>query len=1045
MPSPRPISLRLLILSLCASLAGCDDDAPANPLERLAELHDLRSIGPRVSIETRHRSCAGAAASDGAAPIACASSIPPSSSDLLELASAISRQVSSRAEPEALHAAGLIDLLWGGRSGNSVDRAISYLAAAARLGDRPADALSDLSAAYLVRAEESGSPRDLLQAVDAAARAQEREPNHAGAMYNLALAMDLLTADVGAATAWRRYEEMSGDPGWDAEARARVAALEVLEELPTPPALGAAAADVRGYARATPEQARLLGWDVLLGDWGDALIRGDTANAAASLRLARLFGAELASAGGDASLADAVLEIDRASGDPAARREMARAHRAYAVARADLLAGRLAVAQDSFASVLRDPRISDALQHWAEIYQAATIVLDGRLQEGWTRLSRVLERVDPVRHPAVAGQALEAMSTARIRDGRYEEAIEHARSAATHYAGAREHESHGSQLYLQADAELAIGAVEAGYRSMYDALVVLRPYRSSVWRYNGLTQLGSAAADEGLFGPASFLTTEAVAAADLSRSAVHQVEGRVGRARVLAAVGDTAAARADLLRSRDLLGGVESTSSREWLLVDLRLAESALAAEAEPRRAIAALDSILAAPAGIGTQSRLLAALVARAAARLNIGETAAAAADLERAADVVSEASKFISRSSLRAALLDDARAVFDRLVLLEAGRGEPLRALEHLERGRLSLAPGARLTGHVGPLSPRIAEGEAALSYLIAGDTILTWIVQSRNVQLVRTVVNGEALGSTIDRARASLELAAGEETLQDDLARLHDWLFAPVRDRIGSGISRLVVVADGKIAGVPFAALLDRDRDRHLVESYQLRFASSLRDVAPRSATARAPSAHGAAAVFVGDPGAGAETRGFAPLPGSIAEVRTLSAYYENARLISGDSVTRSTITRALRGSAIFHFAGHAVFDDARPELSFLVLAPDREGEPERLSAATLHDLDLHGVRLVVLAACETLRSGGGRSGGFAGFAGFLLQSGVDGVVGSLWRVDDHATTPLMLAFHESFAASGDGPASLREAQLRLLRSSDQSLSAPSAWAGFQYAGN
>jgi CHAT domain-containing protein len=139
---------------------------------------------------------------------------------------------------------------------------------------------------------------------------------------------------------------------------------------------------------------------------------------------------------------------------------------------------------------------------------------------------------------------------------------------------------------------------------------------------------------------------------------------------------------------------------------------------------------------------------------------------------------------------------------------------------------------------------------------------------------------------------------------------------------------------------------------------------------------------------------------------------------------------------------HFAGHAVFDDERPELSFLALA----GNPGRLTATDVAALDLRRVRLVVLSACETMRAHGGRSGGFGGLTGAVLAAGAGGVVGSLWRVNDARTLELMREFHRAYRASGgDAARALRTAQLRQLHSPDPLRSSPAAWSGFRYAGN
>jgi CHAT domain-containing protein len=98
----------------------------------------------------------------------------------------------------------------------------------------------------------------------------------------------------------------------------------------------------------------------------------------------------------------------------------------------------------------------------------------------------------------------------------------------------------------------------------------------------------------------------------------------------------------------------------------------------------------------------------------------------------------------------------------------------------------------------------------------------------------------------------------------------------------------------------------------------------------------------------------------------------------------------------------------------------------------------------VRVVVLSACQTLRAGSGRSGGFAGFAGALVGAGVGGVLGSMWRVDDELTAAVMHGFHRHYRRTGDAPRALRDAQLRMLHSSDPALRSPAAWAGFRYAG-
>jgi CHAT domain-containing protein len=103
-----------------------------------------------------------------------------------------------------------------------------------------------------------------------------------------------------------------------------------------------------------------------------------------------------------------------------------------------------------------------------------------------------------------------------------------------------------------------------------------------------------------------------------------------------------------------------------------------------------------------------------------------------------------------------------------------------------------------------------------------------------------------------------------------------------------------------------------------------------------------------------------------------------------------------------------------------------------------------MDLRGITLVVLSACQSIRSGTGRADGFQGVAGSMLGAGAGGVLGSLWRVDDDHTRAFMAAFYDLYGTSGDAPDALRAAQLRLLRASAPGTRSPSAWAAFRYTG-
>jgi CHAT domain-containing protein/Tfp pilus assembly protein PilF len=93
---------------------------------------------------------------------------------------------------------------------------------------------------------------------------------------------------------------------------------------------------------------------------------------------------------------------------------------------------------------------------------------------------------------------------------------------------------------------------------------------------------------------------------------------------------------------------------------------------------------------------------------------------------------------------------------------------------------------------------------------------------------------------------------------------------------------------------------------------------------------------------------------------------------------------------------------------------------------LTALEVAELDLSGVELAVLSACET---GLGEVAGGEGLLGLqraFQVAGADSVIASLWKVDDEPTRALMARFYENLWRKNQPPAqALREAQLSMLR--------------------
>jgi CHAT domain-containing protein len=159
---------------------------------------------------------------------------------------------------------------------------------------------------------------------------------------------------------------------------------------------------------------------------------------------------------------------------------------------------------------------------------------------------------------------------------------------------------------------------------------------------------------------------------------------------------------------------------------------------------------------------------------------------------------------------------------------------------------------------------------------------------------------------------------------------------------------------------------------------------------------------------------------------SEIDTIeSRFAAGSRRLCGSQVTKAELISAARGATHLHFACHGIYQPIRPLESALLLAGR-----ETLTVRDLLDgaLDLSASRLAVLSACETgvfdVRTAPDE---VLGLPAGLLQAGVPGVVSSLWRVDDMATSLLMSRFYADYLGGDLVPLSparaLRRAQLWL----------------------
>jgi CHAT domain-containing protein len=942
-------------------------------------------------------------------------------------------------DPDAIHTLAVLDLVAVEDRARSLDRSITSLRRLSSLTDRPAPVLADLAAALIVRAERTQAPRDLLEAYGIAAEAIQREPGNPHALYNAALALDRFGLVDETARAWRAYLAADSRSRWADDARRRIQRLEQAAARPMPPAANAPVSVYEAYGRADPQGARELGMDRLLARWAEAVAAGDSRGADHHLiRAAALGTALVGRPGGDASLADAVHAIRAARGNQRTLRAIARAHLDYAGARRDFESMRYAEAARLFTAVDATPQATPALRGWARVYLA-----NARLLGAGGEAEPVLVELASAkngRYPALSARARWMLGRMWGQGESWDRGLEQARTSVALFARAGERENEGAALTITAEILFVVGEADDAYATMHRALDRLRSHRASVRLHNLLLATAREAASDGLLRSAIVLQNEGVSVSLRSGHPVYAAEARLARARLLASAGVEGEARADVAAARPLVSAIQHELARTWMLSDLHRAEAVSVLRDDPHRATQVLDSASNFFGRQGVAFLTLPALIGSAEARLAANDAPGATTRFEAAVRLLEQRRASIRMERRRAAVFDRARDVVDRLVMLQLADNRVPEALEYMDRSRASLAP----TGppsRADTSSLRGLDGEIVLEYALVADTLLIWTVSGRRVTVSRTLLDTVRFTRTLEELETKLERHASETEVRPALSQLYEWLIRPVERELGGAETPLVVIADGQIAAVPFSTLFDARRGRYLVEAHPLRFAASLREARRPAPVAPAPGV-----LLVADPAFSSREHPLLErLAHALAEVRTIAQHYSGATVVEGVAATRAAFELGLARSGIVHFAGHAVFDDERPERSHLVLAPlaGRDGSG-RITAAQLAAMDLRHVRLVVLSACRTVRGGKSRAGGFTGLAGAVLAAGAGGAIGSLWEVDDRSAGAVTSEFHRIYVRSRDGPRALRTAQLASLRSPDATLRTPSAWGAFRYAG-
>jgi CHAT domain-containing protein len=1034
----RVLPITIVSLVIFALIAGgWWVTRPRTLYARLAAIAPDRVIAPRTSLEVPYHQCA-VAETDSLVPAAnCLHrSAPGEEIDKLESEADLRLEEKEGADEDAARTLGMIALHGSRGQAPKPAEAIDLFDSALRVTHDSAGVMTDLSAAYLVQAGESQSSDDLQRALEWSDWALELQPRSAPAMFNRALALEALTADISARKAWRellaadqptglaRYLPWGRAARWRREAEQRLNALNELtpHELPEN---GASEAVWRKFVMEHPQQGRRHGWETVLPEWAAAVENGNVARADTLLRLAEVIGdAVYRRPNGDAMLHDQVAAIREMVPRGAGVRALVEAYRveqAATEARTHFKSGRA----DSLLSLLDARSLPLPQEIWVALRHAAAIAD----LAAWDRATQVLDaadaKIDTLKYPVAAGYSRWLRGTVFLRTERYDSATAVLQSAEALYGRTGERASRGMVEGFIADAQSLSGNADAANEWTQRSARTMRALGPSVAQHNGRQLAAISAQVAGLNRAMRDLADDDVAVAEAFGETPFIDEALLNRAALMAAVGQKERALQDMDRasSPDSL----QPAVRPFFVMRRAYARALVQLDTHPDSVDATVRPLLAYR---GSELWRTSGLALRARAALAVGDAVRAAQDLDSV--FVAQEGRSRSGGAEQRRGLNDVRPALLKLVSLLAERGDTVGALRLLNRGAVALAP---IQVGDGAFPRSVPDDRVVIRPLLAGNTLLVWTLTGSRVEMTRTRVDPARLKRAISAVQYALPRSFNAD---EDRAYLYGLLVRPAERWLGRSTDHLqvVFVHDDDLGGIPFVALLDSAR-RPLVADHPVWSAVSL-----------------AAAVAPADTTLPDSVAFFAPkfnpvlnplldsLPNAGSEVRDASRGY-GSRVIAAEAQTPDEFLRVLRRANVIHFAGHAVSDEFRPDRSYLVLEPGAGRPNGHLAAASLDSTPIPNVRLVVLSACTTL-GGDGASQGFTGLSGALLDAGVRGVVGSLWAVDDGPTAKLMVKFHERYLLTRDPARALWEAQRAMMMAGDSTTNTPAVWAAFRYVG-
>ncbi|HTV66739.1 MAG TPA: CHAT domain-containing protein, partial [Bryocella sp.] len=279
-------------------------------------------------------------------------------------------------------------------------------------------------------------------------------------------------------------------------------------------------------------------------------------------------------------------------------------------------------------------------------------------------------------------------------------------------------------------------------------------------------------------------------------------------------------------------------------------------------------------------------------------------------------------------------------------------------------------------------------------------------------------------------------GEQALTSDVRGFFGYLLEYLQEARSKGKDHLCIVPHGPLHFYPFHLLQDAGKPlaENMIVTYLPNLALLL---APRGQPsvfryrARPLSALGLTFQEV-------HAFGLDELPQSAQESASIADLFQTKPVLE-QAATEEAMRDALLNSRYVHLSTHGAHNISAPAFQCLFLAPAGENDG-RLCAHEVLKLDLRGLEMLTLSACETALGRFDEADNLRGLPSAFLQAGVATILGTLWPV---AAEPAEHFFTQLYANVQHGM-DRRDAFYQAQQETRKAFPVYRDWGAFYYIG-